>query len=111
MYQVGQGILGKIMFRDGIMPQYNRTYLIVGVDNNNISVLNVSSIQGKENKVMYRTNHVLNNYNPPFRKPSFVKLDSLTVVSESYVNSNCRLLSNGQPLLYSELNTIIHMVT
>lgn len=28
----GQGILGKVRFVDGEMPQYDRTYLVVNVD-------------------------------------------------------------------------------
>ena len=27
----GQGILGKIRFVDGVLPEYNRTYLIINV--------------------------------------------------------------------------------
>ena len=44
----GQGILGKIRFVDGELPEYNRTYLIINVTSEYIEVLNVSSIRGKE---------------------------------------------------------------
>ena len=40
----GQGILGKIRFVDGELPEYNRTYLIINVTSEYIEVLNVSSI-------------------------------------------------------------------
>ena len=31
-FMEGQGILGRVRFVDGEMPQYDRTYLIVGVE-------------------------------------------------------------------------------
>lgn len=74
----GQGILGKIRFVDGELPEYNRTYLIINVTSEYIEVLNVSSIRGKERKLAFPTNERLRSFKPPFLKPSFVKLDSLT---------------------------------
>ena len=44
----GHGVLGKIRFVDGTMPEYDRTYLVVTVTNAYIEVLNVSSVRGKE---------------------------------------------------------------
>ncbi len=48
MFEVGQGILGKIIFNDGIMPNKYRTYIIVDVSkcNQTIKVLNVSYVKG-----------------------------------------------------------------
>lgn len=80
MFCERQGILGNIPFLDGKEPEYLRTYLIVRADEYGITVLNVSSIKGKEHKLLYPTNYPLKNYNPPFRKPSFVKLDSAVYV-------------------------------
>lgn len=79
-FVVGQGILGKIRFKDGAFPAYDRTYLIVTAETNYIEVLNVSSIKGKERKLAFPTNERLRLYNPPFVMPSFVKLDSLTSI-------------------------------
>lgn len=70
----GQGILGKIRFVDGELPEYNRTYLIINVTSEYIEVLNVSSIRGKERKLAFSTNERLRSFKPPFLKPSFVKL-------------------------------------
>ena len=42
----GHGILGKIRFRDGEMPAYDRTYLVVAVDSDYLEIVNVSSIKG-----------------------------------------------------------------
>ena len=101
----GQGILGKITFKDGCMPEYARTYLIVEATSEYIEVLNVSSIRGKERKLAFPSNERLRIYNPPFLKPSFVKLDSLTRVQKSgWINF--RLLNNGNTIDLTELNRI-----
>ena len=101
----GQGVLGKIRFVDGEMPQYDRTYLIVNVENDYIELLNVSSIKGKERKLAFPTNERLRVYNPPFVKPSFVKLDSLTRVEKADWG-NIHPLSNGRTLDEVELARI-----
>lgn len=62
----GQGILGKIRFVDGELPEYNRTYLIINVTSEYIEVLNVSSIRGKERKLAFSTNERLRSFKPPF---------------------------------------------
>ena len=101
----GQGILGKVRFVDGEMPQYDRTYLVVNVDTDYIEEVNVSSIRGKERKLAISTNERLRVYNPPFVKPSFVKLDSLTKIDRTDWG-NIHLLSNGRTLDAGELTRI-----
>lgn len=101
----GQCVLGKIRFVDGEMPKYDRTYLVVNVEDDYIEVLNVSSIKGKERKLAFPTNERLRVYNPPFAKPSFVKLDSLTKVDKAGWGS-VHLLSNGKTLDAGELARI-----
>ncbi len=101
----GHGVLGMIRFPDGETPKYNRTYLVVTVTEKYIEVLNVSSIEGKERKLAYAANMVIHKYNPPFLKPSFVKLDSLTRVDKSNW-SNLRILNNGRTLNSEELAQI-----
>lgn len=49
----GQGILGKIRFVDGELPEYNRTYLIINVTSEYIEVLNVSSIKREGTKACF----------------------------------------------------------
>jgi len=104
-FKEGQGVLGRIPFVDGSIPEYDRPYLIVSVNDNFIEVLNVSSIKGKERKLAFKTNVQLSCYNPPFFKPSFVKLDSLTRVQKSDWN-NLKILNNGNTLNQNELNKI-----
>lgn len=101
----GQGVLGKIRFVDGKYPAYDRTYLIVAVEKEYIEVLNVSSIRGKERKLAFPSNERLLLYNPPFLKPSFVKLDSLTKVDKSDWK-NLKTLHAGKPLDQTELKRI-----
>lgn len=101
----GQGILGKIRFVDGELPEYNRTYLIINVTSEYIEVLNVSSIRGKERKLDFSTNERLRSFKPPFLKPSFVKLDSLTQVKRAdWIE--LQVLHNGATLDQGELDRI-----
>lgn len=111
MYKVGQGILGKITFVDGTIPAYDRTYLIIKADNYDVSVLNVSSIRGKEHKLGFATNYRICNYNPPFNYPSFVKLDSLTTVSSDFIDNNCKLLHSGAVLSNTDIQQILNRLT
>lgn len=105
----GQGVYGRIQFKDGAMPEYDRTYLVVSVSSQHIKVINVSSIKGKERKLAFPTNKALHNYNPPFLKPSFVKLDSLTEVALSDC-SDLALLHNGATLDKTELDRILELL-
>lgn len=102
----GHGILGKIRFRDGEMPAYDRTYLVVAVGADYLEVVNVSSIKGKERKLLFPSNEPLKKYKPPFMVPSFVKLDSLVRVQFSDC-ANLQILHRGQKLDSGELNRII----
>ena len=108
-FMEGQGVLGKIRFVDGKFPAYDRTYLVVTVKPDYIEVLNVSSIKGKERKLAFPTNERLRSFNPPFVKPSFVKLDSLTRV-ESNDWGNLQVLNSGRTLDSSELARIKAML-
>ncbi len=101
----GHGVLGRVRFVDGEIPAYDRTYLVINVSTEYIEVLNVSSIMGKERKLAFPTNERLRTYNPPFLKPSFVKLDSLTKVPKTDW-SNLTVLNGGKTLDANELMRI-----
>lgn len=105
-FSAGHGILGKIRFKDGVMPAYDRTYLVVAVGADYLEVVNVSSIKGKERKLLFPSNEPLKKYKPPFMVPSFVKLDSLVRVQFSDC-VNLQILHGGQKLDSGELNRII----
>ncbi|EKF8799172.1 TPA: hypothetical protein ACN1M9_001436 [Enterococcus faecalis] len=106
MVAVGEAYLGKISYLDGVMPSYYRPYLVVEVLTNGIHVLNVSSSKGKETKLLYASNYELTKFNPPFVKPSFVKLDSKTFIPDQDLQT-LKLLSNGQKLNSRDLNNIL----
>ena len=104
--QAGQAILIQIRFKDGDTPQYKRPYLVTKVyPNNQVDLLVASSIEGKEHKLSYKTNHEIVNYNPPFKKPTFVKLDSLQRVNCSSIIFH--ELSGGSCLAGTELDKIL----
>lgn len=109
MFIVGQGVLGKAKFVDGVTPGYRRPYLVVDVQDDGVSILNVSTTQDKEHKLLMETNLAIDNYNPPFIKPSFVKLDSKVFVSNEEL-SNFRLLKAGQCLNELDLATILSKI-
>jgi len=105
----GQGVLGKIRFSDGDFPEYDRTYLTVHVESDYIEILVVSSIKGKEHKLAFPTNTSIKPYNPPFLKPSFVKLDSLTRVNKADWGL-LHVLNGGRPLSSAELARIKSLI-
>lgn len=101
----GQGVWGKIPFVDGVQPAYNRPYLVVGVNEDYIEVLNVSTTKGKERKIAFPSNQKLKSFQPPFYQPSFVKLDSLTRVPKSKWEE-LNLMSDGETLNAEEYSII-----
>lgn len=107
-FEVGQGIKGKIRFKDGTIPEYERVYLVVGVGADYIDVLNLSTIRGKEWKLAFDSNRRIIKYKPPFYKPSFVKLDSLTRVRLDE-DAILTILYNGEKLDEEELSAILRM--
>lgn len=56
----GQGVLGCIQFKDGQMPEYDRTYLVISTGADYIELLNVSTIKGKERKLFFPFNERIN---------------------------------------------------
>lgn len=104
-YTEGQAIFGRITYSDGSMPEYNRPYLIVAVEKNSVDVVSVSSTKGKEWKLMFADNSVIHDYNPPFYKSSFVKLNSVSKIPKSQLK-NFFLMDEGKSLSRSEMKRI-----
>jgi len=99
----GQGVLLRIStFGDGGSCDKPRTFLVIEIDDEcqKIKLLNVSSVQGKERKLLYDSNIEIHKYNPPFLRPSYVKLDALY---ETSVNSMFTILNKGKSLDNTEL--------
>ena len=107
MFHVGQGLFGRFKFTDGNMPQYDRAYLIIEVSPDKIGILNVSSVPGKEHKLLFPTNKLINKHFPPFLRKSFVKLDSLVHISNAEANG-AMLLEQGRQLDQAEFNGILN---
>lgn len=108
--KIGQAILGKVPFKDGKTPDYARPYLVVRITEEYIFLLVVSSVYGKERKLLMASNKELQNFKPPFAKKTFVKLDSLTKISVSDLDQ-FRVLHNGEVLNQKELCEIINCLT
>lgn len=101
----GQAISAKLLFKNGTIARYYRPYLITKVyQNNDVDLIDVSSIEGKEHKLLFPTNHELSIHNPPFLKPSFVKLDSLRKIDSGVISY--KLLHSGELLNSDDLNEI-----
>jgi len=106
MFNVGQGIFGRVQFKDGKNPEYDRPYLIIEIHEDQIGILVVSSAAGKSYRLLNVSSTMLiNKHYPPFRRKSFVKLDSLTYILISYAQS-MKLLDNGSVLDGAEIRKI-----
>ena len=103
--RVGQIILAKLKYKDGKGRLKKRPYLVVRVDGNEIDVLTVSSVEGKEHKLGFKSNYRLRNYNPPFIKDSFVKLDSIQKINLEEINYS--IGGNGMVLNEYDVNEIL----
>lgn len=108
-FVVGQAFWGKIRFLDGELPTYERPYLVVGTEDEYIEILTVSSVAGKEWKLTLPTNREISNYDPPFPRRTFVKLDSLQRVHIPDL-TDVRLAKGGRTLDETELSEILKMI-
>ena len=104
-FEEGQCLWGRIRFKDGSMPEYDRPYLIIEATEEIIKVLNVSTIKGKERNLLYADTTVINNYDPPFFKPCYAKLNSLIEVAVSDCE-DIPFLCKGKKLDKTELKRI-----
>lgn len=103
----GQGLMCKMDFVDGKECTYDRTFLVVDTDinDNTVTVLNVSSVKKKEHKLLYPSNKRIISYNPPFYLSSFVKLDGIYIIEHSS-HLTSKLLAGGKTLSSPELSRI-----
>ena len=83
-----------------------RYLLILNVDDdtNTVEMINVSSLKGKEHKLLYNSNILINNH-LPLPVPSFAKLDVLYTTNKFEGLSNY-IAFNGNKLDKSELENI-----
>lgn len=104
--EVGQAVFVKLPFADGGTPEYKRPFLIIDIDHNHIYALNVSSSEGKLNQLTNHSSVFINYHDPPFPKPSFVKVDAIYIVE---INRKLKqqIMFNGKKLREGELKRII----
>lgn len=110
MVSVGNGLLLKIDFADGGVCDSERTFLVINVDKENIHLLNISSVRGKERKLGFSSNKNIIRYKPPFMRPSFVKMDALYIIpNDEWADS--KILCNSRCMHPLEVNDIIESYT
>jgi len=106
MLEAGQAVLAQYPYRNGTEAEYPRPYLIVRITSTEADILSVSSIRGKERKVLFDSNCKIRVHFPPFLKPSFVQLDSLQTRPINDLLSK-KLLAGGQKLNDEDLRNIL----
>lgn len=102
----GQGLLLRLPFADGGEANYPRTFLVTQLEGNAVCLLNVSSVSGKERKLLFPSNKNINYYHPPFMRPSFVKLDALYIL-EYFQLLDTKVLANGETIDPIELTNLV----
>lgn len=92
---------------DGMSAGNKKRYMLVincDDENNIIEMINVSSVKGKEHKLLYDSNIEIKNYNP-LPVPTFAKLDTLYTIDNFSDLSNC-ISFNGTKIDNSEIANI-----
>lgn len=103
----GQGLFLKIpFFGDGEVATKARTFLVISTTENTVAMINVSSVAGKEAKILWPSNERIINHRPPFPVPSFVKLDVVYEI-EYFNNIQKAVMHNSEILNNEELKRII----
>lgn len=75
------------------------------VENNTIEMINVSSIKGKENKLIYNSNIIIQNYTL-LPVPTFAKLDTVYLL-DNFSGLEKYIAFNGLQLEKTEFESII----
>jgi hypothetical protein len=104
----GNGIVLIVpRFINGNPNIYPRPFLVIDADSaqNTVSLLGVSSIKGKEHKLLYPSSIPLKAFNPPFDVPSYAKMHELYVCE--YFKGLGVMVSPSGTLNVTELQSII----
>jgi hypothetical protein len=103
----GHALLLQIpYFADGEPGQYSRPFLVIGANQDLVQLFNVSSISGKEARLVFFENKIIKNFDPPFQKPSFVKLNAVYQI-ERFSNLEKSIMCGGRTLDRKEMSDII----
>ncbi|MDV0446656.1 hypothetical protein MsAg5_05060 [Methanosarcinaceae archaeon Ag5] len=96
---------------DGRTGTKKRPMLVVKVNSaeNEISLVNITSAEGKA-KCFFREDHIrIRQYEPPFIKPSYAKTSSLYVL-EYFQKLDSLILYNGAPLNDMDFKNILEQI-
>ncbi|MDW4039834.1 hypothetical protein QI322_04430 [Staphylococcus saprophyticus] len=74
---------GKIPFANGQIYGTDRYYVVVKIDSEHYYLLNCSSVRGKQNKLMLKSNTELNDCIPPLKERTMVKMDEIYKIPKS----------------------------
>lgn len=71
----------KLPFANGSQYPTKRPFLVIeNNDNKTLELLNISTIKGKERKLLFKSNTKIEKYSPPLDEPSFLKMDELYII-------------------------------
>lgn len=82
-----------------------RLMLIVGINKNYIKAINITKYEGKENKLVFKSNVLIRNGIPPLKVLSIAKLND-TYIIENFIGIEKYLYNNGEKLNKDEYNKI-----
>lgn len=100
----------KVDFADGGVCETNRTFLVINVEKENIHLLNISSVRGKERKLGFLSNKNIKRYKPPFMRPSFAKMDAVYIIpNDEWIDT--KVLCNNRCMNPLEIQDIIQEYT
>ena len=107
----GNAIWLKCFFANGKECSSKRPFLVISIDETTglIKMLNISTVEGKERKLLMDSNEQIMKHFPPFPDPSFVKLDELYIIP--YFPTLDRSLKLKAVLNEDEFLTIIDKYT
>ena len=95
----------KLGYADGGCANYNRPFLIIDIIDGYIYALNVSSLPGKTEKILYDSNIAINRFKPLFKVKSIVKVDAIYIIPIVNGLEKC-LMAKGQMLHDADLEYI-----
>ncbi len=98
-------------FASGVKNVEYKKRLMLVINNNDqdntITLINISKVDGKPNCFTYPFNVLIRNYNPPLPRLSFAKINDNYVI-ENFPGLNKYLYKNGYKIDNNEYNNIIN---
>ncbi|WP_101844202.1 hypothetical protein [Halobacillus sp. Marseille-P3879] len=107
----GHALVLSLPFANGTPCNYKRPFLVIeNYNNSSLDLLNVSSIRGKERKLLFPSNERINNFNPPLDAPSFIKMDELYTI-DYFEDLHKSIYKRRSPIDSSELSRLVNEYT